>query len=223
MTIRFLLLAFASLLSLPEVFGQRDSNPKNEVKVSEIPIYMMSGELGSLRVETPVKTSDLLIYLSCKDSTELSSYIKQIPEECITQYEENKAKGTASEASKQLNKCIVETLTRPGSNAQVDTLYIVDESLIPQKIVLMTDEQVYFATKAEMYDEKHQLVYRTEFHNVSDLKNVCIDGEYRKHKSQHWTNGKPDEKWETWDKSGKLILKEQYENGKLVKKEEVKH
>lgn len=160
-----------------------------------------------------------ILFLDCRDSTELRRETTIFPEECMAEYHTSLSAGEGTEiANKRFRSCTDTYFRKAENQMKSDTIYI-DKNSSFLTDSHMDQNECYFATCSEMYDSTGTFRYAVFYYSIHELKNKCISGNnFRKKRFESWKNGKKDGEWVYYDCYGNETKREVYREGKRVRK-----
>lgn len=214
---------FCSILFILNVFGSYGQNVEVDTSVNVKHIYKTvvtsTLEPQTMRLTVNTKQSGNLVFLNCSDGSLVDRVVITTPVHCEKMFNENVNRIKADSLSSVFFKCIEDYYLQDSNHVKSDTLYILDEQAVfgyPK----MSNEQRFFAIKAEIYNADTSEYTVSEFYSINELKGECISGGYFRNKSfKQWSNGKRNGVWKDFDKSGNLIQLVEYESDNIIRQE----
>jgi hypothetical protein len=133
-------------------------------------------------------------------------------------FQKNKRKLSRGDLSNEYIKCLEMFYGDLSNEAKRDTIYTSEELVIYSE--RKTEEERFFDIWMEVGSTDTSFHLIVELYTIDELKNICITGPYFRTKSiEEWQGGLKFGIWKYFDKTGKLIRKEEYKSGKLIKEE----
>lgn len=215
-TLVFLYLSFTCTVGFTQILrhGIIDSAAKRESFIR--PALTLSAKECFVKEEYVLDRERQIILLSCDDSTELSWFVAEFPDECMDVYHKSLAGNKDQVLANTLFRSCMDKYYRKKENSQrSDTIYVERNGSV---IIDPSHDQdmEYFGTGYEMYDSLGEFKYAKYYYTIDEIKNHCVSGNnFRNKRVEGWVNGKKDGKWVYYDISGHITCTETYEEGIL--------
>jgi hypothetical protein len=166
-----------------------------------------------------IRTTDRVVVMNCSDSSLLFYYPFTIPDSCSKIFRDSRDNMDNDTRNKLFHQCLDECFSNPKNGYNSDTIYLNHPDIITFSHG-QSNEEFFLRDKIEIFSSDSTFHYLARFYTLNELNGICIMGdEFRLKSKEFWLNGKRNETWEYYNKSGQLIHEIEYDQGRLIREE----